>query len=76
MIEITKFFNDIQDKKTTDEDLFLLSHYLCKTYGWNYQILMEQPIPFVLYLVKANKKEAQLQEEELKKSQKKRRGLP
>ena len=64
MIEISKFFNEIGVNEKSDEDLFLLSHFLCKTYGWDYCVLMRQPIPFVLYLIKANEREAQIQKEE------------
>lgn len=75
MIEINKFFGEIGGAKKEDEDFFLVSHFLCKTYGWDYYTLSQQPIPFVLYLIKASKKEVEEQEKEMKKNQMKKRGL-
>jgi hypothetical protein len=75
MIEIQRFFNEIGKNENSEEDFYTLSHFLCKTYGWDYYTLLKQPIPFIIYLVNANKIESEKQKNQMKKAQRKRRGL-
>jgi len=72
MLEIQGFLNQVSKKKQEEEDLLMLSHMLCKTYGWDYHTLMKQPIPFVFDLVKMMKKEADIKEKEMKKAKRRR----
>jgi len=52
---------------TIEENLVMLNHLLCKTYGWDFHTLKKQPIPFVLGLVNAMITEAKEQEKNMPK---------
>lgn len=67
MIEIQSFLNQVSKKEHDKESFLMLSHMLCKTYGWDYHTLIKQPIPFVFDLIKMMKKEANMKEKEMKK---------
>ncbi len=75
MQEIDSFLGSISNKGNLndDEKFVTLSFLLCKTFGWDYHTLIKQPIPFVYSLLGQIIKDNKRQEEEMKKSTKKRR---
>tara|TARA_Y100000310_G_C20685829_1_gene818903 strand:+ start:343 stop:564 length:222 start_codon:yes stop_codon:yes gene_type:complete len=73
MLQVSEFLNSIQSKKeSVDEEKFVrLSYTLCKTFGWDYHTLVEQPIPFVYAMIEQLMKENKEQEKAFKKGRKK-----
>ena len=44
---IKERFAKLKDKVDPNEELDKISYILCKEFGWDYETLMKQPIPFV-----------------------------
>lgn len=57
MLQVQQFLQGLKQNnhKGVEKELILLSHFLCKTYGWDYYTLIEQPIPFIFALLEGVK---------------------
>jgi hypothetical protein len=74
MLTVENFFKEVQPSKALKfDDWLLLVHLLCKTYGWTYQELVCQPIPFVFGLLEGLKLEKDLEAKAHKKAVGKKR---
>ena len=75
MFEIQSFLKEVSDSKqenAEDDSFLMLSHILCKTYGWDYYTLCNQPIPFIFTLMDMMKKQSEMEQKELNKSKRKK----
>ena len=73
MLEVNNFFREVakKDLVMSGSDWLLLTHLLCSTYGWTYQELVSQPIPFVFGLLEGLKLQREAEEKAYKSSKKK-----
>lgn len=70
MLTVDKFLADVSPHEKTNlsvKNLVLMTHVLCSTYGWDYNILMRQPIPFVFALMEGISIQAKEEERMMKK---------
>lgn len=69
MLAVNNFFKELTNKQEgfSSKDWVLLTHVLCSTYGWTYQELIEQPIPFVFGLLEGFKLQKEAEEKAYKK---------
>ena len=69
MLSLNNFLKEISNKKEAFnyDDMVMMSHVLCKTYGWDYFTLIKQPIPFVFAMIECIVKEKKAEQKALKK---------
>ena len=73
MLSVDSFLKEVTPKSQNiikPKDWVFIVHTLCKTYGWTYQELVEQPIPFVYGLLDGLHIEKELEEKAYKKAKK------
>lgn len=66
-MSIKNRFQKLENRTDLNDQIGDVTYALCKTFGWDYHTLMNQPIPFVTMLLDKMKKESQ----EIKKQQQK-----
>ena len=69
-MSLRKRVQSLKDKKSEEDYYDNLSYILCKTFHWDYETLMKQPIPFINSLVDSLIKEHKEQDKMLKKAKK------
>ncbi len=67
MIGLQSFLQGVVKPGSSEDKFVDLSHLLCKTYGWDYYTLLEQPIPFIMDLLTSIKEQREREDKALKK---------
>lgn len=71
-MNLLKRVNSLIGKKNKDGAWIRTTHILCKTYGWDYHTLINQPIPFVLGMIDQIQIEQEEEKRNMEKSKRKR----
>ena len=66
--------HQLKAKDDEEKNFKSLIHVLCKTYGWDYYVLMEQPIPFIWCLIDELQRINFEEEKEMKKANRGKHG--
>lgn len=66
MNELKTKVQALRDKQDDGKSIAKMSYHLCKTFGWDFYTLQEQPIPFILDMANMMAEEAREQNSKVK----------